>query len=216
MHKTIFFWIILSVLLFLVLSILGFLLSKQQIESPHADTITLDMSLKTVAQKLNITTKFLTTELEIKETINKDKKISDYGINQEKISSAIKHILSPKPAIFKQFIMIGICVFEALFLIFWSKNKIENKYQRFPYHIMLIITIVASFYLGKSPSPMKGIVKLFKAYADLYPDVAAKTIGLVISLILFVIFVNKVICGWACPFGALQDLLKSTPGIGKK
>jgi len=46
--------------------------------------------------------------------------------------------------------------------------------------------------------------------AGLYPSVADKVIALAFFLVLAVVG-NKLICGWACPFGALQELLYSLP-----
>jgi len=78
----------------------------------------------------------------------------------------------------------------------------------------MLSVIVAGFLLGKSPNPMEGIVKVFKSMEGLYPDPIAKAIACLFFIVLAVIG-NKIICGWACPFGALQELIYSVPILRK-
>ena len=210
-------WFILSVAVFLVFSILGYVISSKQNNENLATQVSIMMPISKVANTLGVSVKNLANELKIKDEISKKKSVAFYGVNQKEFTHAVDHILSHKPAVFKQFIMLGLSVFGALFLLLWGKSE-DGKtlhYNRMPYYLVLLITIGASFWLGKSPSPMEGVVKLFKAHAGLYPDVAAKTIAPTIMLILFVVVVNKLICGWACPFGALQELLNSIQALRK-
>jgi len=64
--------------------------------------------------------------------------------------------------------------------------------------------------MGKSPNPMEATVKVFKATVGLYESVWVKLAGLAFFLALAVV-ANKVICGWACPFGALEELIYMLP-----
>ena len=48
----------------------------------------------------------------------------------------------------------------------------------------------------------------------LYPSIISKSIALVFFVVLAIIG-NKLICGWACPFGALQELIYSLPILRK-
>jgi len=57
---------------------------------------------------------------------------------------------------------------------------------------------------------MEGLVKVFKSMIGLYPDPMIKVAALVFFIMLAVVG-NKMICGWACPFGALQELFYSLP-----
>ena len=61
---------------------------------------------------------------------------------------------------------------------------------------------------------MEGTVKVFKSMVGLYPSIISKLIGLIFFVVLAIIG-NKLICGWACPFGALQELLYSLPVLRK-
>ena len=66
------------------------------------------------------------------------------------------------------------------------------------------------FALGKSPNPMEGAVKFFKSLVGLYPSITAKLAAFAFFAALAVVG-NKLICGWACPFGALQELIYHLP-----
>ncbi len=209
-------WIIISLAIFLVFSLVGLAVSQQEGSSDLATAVSLEMPVKNVAKTLGVTPDYLASEMGVSGGIDKEKKVSAYNVTQEKFDEAVKHILSHKPAVFKQFIMLGLCVFGAFFLLIWGRSE-DGKtlhYNRLPYYVVLVLTIIASFWLGKSPSPMEGIVKLFKAYAGLYPDILEKTVAPTLMIVLFVVLVNKLICGWACPFGALQELANSIPWIG--
>ena len=61
---------------------------------------------------------------------------------------------------------------------------------------------------------MEGTVKVFKSMVGLYPSVVNKLLAFVFFVVLTIIG-NKLICGWACPFGALQELIYSLPILRK-
>jgi len=48
----------------------------------------------------------------------------------------------------------------------------------------------------------------------LYPSVIDKLLAFILFIVLSIIG-NKLICGWACPFGALQELVSSLPILRK-
>ncbi|MBN2293387.1 MAG: 4Fe-4S binding protein, partial [Pirellulales bacterium] len=94
-------------------------------------------------------------------------------------------------------------------------SKRKTWYPRFPYIIALLVAVlVCGFLLGKSPNPMEGVVKVFKAMVGLYPSVWDKLLAFSFFIGLAIVG-NKLICGWACPFGALQELLYSLPILSR-
>ena len=97
----------------------------------------------------------------------------------------------------------------------WSKMKIIRAFLKRPWLLLILLSLIlavstAGLMLSKSPNPMEGVVKVLKSAMGLYPDPLQKALALVFFLCLAIIG-NKLICGWACPFGALQELLYSLP-----
>ena len=87
----------------------------------------------------------------------------------------------------------------------------KTWYPRAPYYAILLIAVaVCGFALGKSPNPMEGAVKIFKGMVGLQPSIMAVVLAFVFFVGLAIIG-NKLVCGWACPFGALQELIYSLP-----
>ena len=64
--------------------------------------------------------------------------------------------------------------------------------------------------LGKTANPMVALVKAGKALAGIEVDPVGR-LALVAVFALLAIIGTKVVCGWACPFGALQELLHRIP-----
>ena len=52
---------------------------------------------------------------------------------------------------------------------------------------------------------MEGAVKFFKGMVGLQPSMVAVVLGFIFFIWLAIVG-NKLVCGWACPFGALQEL----------
>jgi polyferredoxin len=75
---------------------------------------------------------------------------------------------------------------------------------------LFVAVIVCGFVLGKSPNPMEGTVKVLKSMVGLYPSIIEKVVVFVFFIFLAIVG-NKLICGWACPFGGLQELIYSIP-----
>ena len=76
--------------------------------------------------------------------------------------------------------------------------------------MLLVSVIVCGFMLGKSPNPMEGAVKIFKVMVGLQPSIPAVVFAFLFFIGLAIVG-NKLICGWACPMGALQELIYSLP-----
>jgi len=78
----------------------------------------------------------------------------------------------------------------------------------------VLAVVVCGFILGKSPNPMESAVKVFKSMVGLYPSVGDKVLAFCFFAVLAVVG-SKLICGWACPFGALQELIYHVPVLGR-
>jgi len=66
--------------------------------------------------------------------------------------------------------------------------------------------------LGMHPSPMCSLGRLLEAgiLHGVYPTVMVVSLAVILALS---VVGKKLFCGWACPLGALQELLYSIPGF---
>lgn len=179
--------------------------------------LTTAMTLREMAPRLNTTGKALARELNLPLDVSKEKAIAELGVSQETLDAAAAHLASHRGSIGKYFVFAAIVLWGLVFLVRLGRpdgaTNAERKiwYPRAPYIASLVFAVaVCGFALGKSPNPMEGAVKLFKAMVGLQPSVVA-TVGAFVFFLTLAIVGNKLICGWACPFGALQELVYSLP-----
>jgi ferredoxin len=175
----------------------------------------LDSSISEIAPQLGVTGKALAKELHLRAEVPKGKPLGELGVTDEDLRYAVEHLFSHEDATVKYYIF-GALVFGALIFLVRlgrpDKSGIKERkgwYPRFPYLLMLFISvIVCGFLLGKSPNPMEGAVKVFKSMVGLYPDPFMKLLAFLFFVVLSIVGA-KLICGWACPFGALQEIIYS-------
>jgi len=180
-------------------------------------SFTTAMSIKDIAPQLGVMGKALARELGLPLDVPKKKPLRQLRVQQEELDRATTHLLSHQPSRFKYYVFAAIVLWGLVFLVRLGRpdnsSVAERKawYPRSPYIVALLVAvIVCGFMLGKSPNPMEGAVKVFKAMVGLYPSVWAK-VGAFAFFIGLAIVGNKLVCGWACPFGALQELIYSMP-----
>ena len=190
-------------------------------EKTTSAIFTTDMSIRDIAPKLEVTGKGLARELDLPLDTPKKRPLNKLGISQEQLDHASAHILSHHSTSLKYYVFAAIVLFGLMYLTRIGRpnnaNITERKlwYPRIPYIMCLLAAVlVCGFVLGKSPNPMEGTVKVFKSMVGLYPSIISKLTGLIFFIVLAIIG-NKLICGWACPFGALQELIYSLPILRK-
>lgn len=209
-------WLFATVAGMFAIIVLGILL-----DSPSAlkesISFNIDMSIRDIVPELGVTGKSLARELELPLDVSKNKPVRTLGVTQEELDHAIEHILSHRDTVLKYYVFAALVLWGLVFLVRLGRpdgSDVKNRrdwYPRTPYIISLLLSvIVAGFLFGKSPNPMEGLVKVFKSMVGLYPDPGIKVIAFGFFIILAVIG-NKIICGWACPFGALQEIIYSIP-----
>ena len=213
-------WLFVTVAGMLVIIVFGVLLSSSNKPRKSIDFNT-NMSLQDIAPRLGVTGKGLARELELPIEISKKKPLISLKVTEKELHHAVKHILSHRDSMLKYYVYAALVLFGLVFLIKigrpdGSDVKSRHKwYPRAPYIASLLVSVVAAgFLLGKSPNPMEGTVKVFKSMVGLYPDPMVKVIAFSFFIMLAVVG-NKIICGWACPFGALQELIYSIPILKK-
>ena len=214
------FWGVIGVVIIVLLVFIGLLVGN--FKSPiETNSINLDMTLKEAAPKLGVTGSALAKELGLPLDAPKNVPMSEMGVKKGNLETTKKHLISHKESPLKYYLYGAFVLWGWLFLVVIGRpRKIDLKKRKLWYpHVAYIIPLVISvivlgFFLGKSPNPMEGSVKLFKTMVGLYPDVLVKVLVFFFFIALAVIG-NKLVCGWACPFGALQEIIYSLPFFKK-
>jgi polyferredoxin len=103
-----------------------------------------------------------------------------------------------------------------LFALWWlvrgGRREGENAGKAYPKRIYLaaltLTVLVFGFALGQEPNPVAALVAFFP-----WSNGGGWGLALLVLLFfsLFAIAGTKLICGWGCPFGALQELLYEIP-----
>ena len=183
--------------------------------------VNIRMPIRDIAPKLGVTGKGLARELNLQLDVSKKKPLSSLGVTEKTLQHSVEHLLSHRGSTFKYYVYVALVMGGLVFLVRLGRpDKSDSKnrcawYPKTPYIIVLSCSVVVSgFILGKSPNPMEGVVKVFKSMVGLYPDPMIKVVACGFFILLAVIG-NKIICGWACPFGALQELIYSMPILQK-
>ncbi|MBL7131754.1 MAG: 4Fe-4S binding protein [Candidatus Omnitrophica bacterium] len=213
-------WLFATIAGILAIIVIGILLDSSS-ESQKPIDFNINMSIRNIVPELGVTGKYLARELELPLDVSKKKSVRTLGVTRKELDHAIEHILSHRDVMLKYYVYVALVLFGLVFLVRLGRpdgSDIKNYrdwYPRIPYVIALLLSVtIAGFFLGKSPNPMEGLVKVFKSMVGLYPDPAIKAIAFGFFIILAVIG-NKMICGWACPFGAFQELIYSLPILRK-
>ena len=182
---------------------------------PTEGSFNTEMGIRQIAPKLGVTGRALARELGLPLQVPKSKPLAQLGVTAEQLDDAVHHLLSHKPTMLKYYVFVALVFFGLVFMTKLGrsddKGPRRRSYPRAPYVAALVVAvIVCGFLLGKSPNPMEGAVKFLKSLVGLYPSVAAKA-GALAFFIALAIVGNKLICGWACPFGAVQELAYTLP-----
>ncbi len=209
-----------------IIIIIGAGIILNPVEKPGtADEFSVAMSIKDIAPRLNVTGKALARELDLPLDVSKRKPLGALGVTPEKLHHVTQHLLSHRDTALKYFVFAALVLGGLVFLTVLGRpdrSGMEHRREWYPrtvYIIFLALSVIfTGFLLGKSPNPMEGIVKVFKSMVGLYPDPWSKVLAFLFFIALAMVG-NKMICGWACPFGALQELVYTIPilkGIKQK
>jgi ferredoxin len=173
--------------------------------------VTTGMTLQEAAHAMGITGKELAHDLGLPVDVDKQAPLKELGVKEATLAEAVKHSSREKQGDLKWLkypLWVLICGF-ALFLL------MAGRASKALYLSTLTLALaITGFAMGKAPNPMESVVKVFKAAVGIYPDALDKVLTFAFFCALAIIG-NKIICGWGCPFGALQELLFETP-LGDK
>jgi len=195
---------------------LGWILEPQR-EEVLVSSFTTEMSIREIAPKLEVTGEALAREFGLPLNASKRKPLGELGVEQDQLEQVAAHLLSHKSTYLKYYVYGALVLWALVFLIRLGRpdgsavSDRKHWYPHAPYILALLVAVlVCGFMLGKSPNPMEGAVKVFKSMVGLYPSVWDKLVMFLFFIALAIVG-NKLVCGWACPFGAMQELLYSLP-----
>lgn len=216
------YWAVIGFVVIVALVILGILFGRGEAGPGAAElAITLDMTIGEIAPKLEVTGKSMARELGLPLEASKNVPVKELGVTDETLEEMVSHLIGHRESNVKYYLYGAIVLWGWLFLVKIGRPKNaplkERKlwYPRIFYIVALITSAVfLGFFLGKSPNPMEGGVKLFKTMVGLYPDTMVRIAAFLFFIALAVVG-DKIVCGWACPFGSLQELVYSLPFFKK-
>ncbi|MFO7937825.1 MAG: 4Fe-4S binding protein [Kiritimatiellia bacterium] len=209
-------WFFVTVALMVIIIGAGIVFNPP-VKTEKAVNVSVEMSIRDIAPELDVTGKALARELDLPLNVSKTKPLKALDVEKDALEDAEHHLLSHRDNMIKYYVYAALVFGGLLFLVRMGRPDESDVgqrgqwYPRTPYIVLLLVSVsVAGFLLGKSPNPMEGAVKVFKSMVGLYADPGAKVIAFLFFIALAVVG-NKMICGWACPFGALQELIYSIP-----
>ncbi len=213
-------WLVFALMAAIAIIAVGW--SRQETPAPIASSeFTIEMSIKQIAPKIDVTGKNLARELGLPINAPKTKSLKALGVTQQQLNHATEHLQGHHETALKYYIFAAIALFGLVYLVRLGRpdgspaTARKSWYPRWPYVVSLVLAVaLCGFALGKSPNPMESAVKVFKSLVGLYPSIAVKLGGFAFFAVLAVVG-NKLICGWVCPFGALQELLYHLPILRK-
>lgn len=186
-----------------------FRVSEVKEEFPKQLIISESMTISQIAETNKIKTSSLREALGIQEDRDLSKTISELGIEENVARDRItKKMNLEAEAVSKNFALIIAkfilwILFMLLAFIFLRKGTVSDRFRNY---MLLAAVIIFGVFLGSDPNSMSTITDMVSAYAIKGIIFPPRIVGLSVFL-LFVFLANKIICGWACHFGALQDFI---------
>ncbi len=191
--------------------------TQEEPDPMNQGSLSTNMSIAKIAPELGVTGKSLARDLELAIDVDKKASLRELGVSQKQLDNTIRHLAGHSESTVKYFIFGALVLLAWVYLVRLGRpdgspaSDRKTWYPLWPYLLALLLAVVVcGFLLGKSPNPMEGAVKVFKSMVGLYPSVLEKVLAFLFFIALAVVG-TKLICGWACPFGALQELLYSLP-----
>lgn len=194
-------------------------LSGQEDSPPAGLNVTADpgLSIRQLAHTHDLNGMALTHALGLSLGVDKDTPVRQLGIGEAQLRDVLLHLQAEASAswsFLKYWLWPPLLGFALWWLLRGGRRQAAKPRQRYPQAVylgvLLLVVALFGFGLGKSPNPMEGLVKVFKAEAGIYGDFGVK-LALLGFFSLLAVVGNKLICGWGCPFGALEELLYSLP-----
>lgn len=171
-------------------------------------------SLYEIKQGLSFSKGFLTRELNLRANTSNHQPLIASNISQGQLDfklrlATLRHYAQPfKAALFFTVAFLGLLVL--LYVSYREQNLVGpiGKWEVRRWYILALLfsVLIIGFFLGKSPNPMEETVRMFKISCGFHAC-SFRGLMLIVLFVIVTIIGNKIICGWACPFGSVQELL---------
>ncbi len=164
-------------------------------------------TLREIAEKNNLRVRELKKALDIPANIRGRTRISKLGITRDQLRVAVTRIhegRSPKNIFLAQLLFLLIIAFVISLLV---RKKMSHQLK---FLLLTGVILGIGFGMGKAFNPMVGLVKTFKGLFGLENNLQTYLYVLFLFSLLAIIG-TKAVCGWACPYGALQEFLYKLP-----
>jgi len=208
-------YIILSVILIVVVSILGILIKHPPYEEQPSITIKENMTLRHIAERNDVPIQSLVSLMDSEDRKdfvttfrNIHKPLREHDIDRDQIRISILKARAdgfPTKDLIR-FILWSIAIASAGLLLLRKKGIPGIR------RIWLIVTFtVFGIILGAAPNPMEATVRLHKLIKGIPGN------PLILVTLSFAIFTllsllgSRLLCSWGCPLGALQESLHNIP-----
>jgi len=199
--------IIIGVLLLLIAVLGSTIIYSGQLNVATSIIFDQNLSLRSIAKTNHIPVKEILHLLSHEDirvwNLDRDVPIKDLSYSSERIEEALIHAkeeTTPAKDMVR-FVLWGALLFFVVSYLFENKQIFKIRY-----YMLIFVVVVFGVFLGSTPNPMESFVKAFKLINGL--EGAPRIVfGSLIIFTAFSLASNKLICGWGCQFGALQDIL---------
>ena len=129
--------------------------------------------------------------------------VSKLPVETSEVRSAVEHAVQETTPL-ADVIKVSLWAAWLAFVLFALHTR--KHFTRVRTFAMLAVTVVFGLATGSTLNPMEAAVKFFKWMEGLEGEPAERVVFFAVFLLMAVVG-NKLICGWACYLGALQDFL---------
>jgi len=168
-----------------------------------------EMKVSEIAEQNEIKQDLVKEALKIKTANNEVKTLKELGISQKEAAASISKQInyaaeeaSKNPVLIGAKFVIWIVLMSVAFR-FLRKNIVTPGNRKIMFFLSILTTGII---LGPEPNSMSTVKDMISAYAIKGIFFPPRLIALLTFLVM-VFLANKFICGWACQFGTLQDLI---------
>ncbi len=164
-------------------------------------------TLKEIAAINDVKAGHLKKELQLPATTRGRTTMGELGVSKDQVVKAVAHLRGeeiPQDLVLA-LVLLSVISIAAVFLL--TRRKMSSRLKLI---LLAAVVLVIGFGLGKELNPMTALVKVFKGLYGLEGSLGIRLAALFVFSLLAIIG-TKAVCGWACPYGALQEFLHKLP-----